>query len=469
MDIVLSDGRRVRLDQLATVRDTVAEQRSAALLNGRPVVGFEITRSRGAGEIDVANGVRAQLEKLKAEHPHIRITEAFNFVDPVQENFDGSMWLLIEGAILAVLVVWLFLRDWRATLVSAAALPLSILPTFGAMYFMGFTLNVVTLLSLSLVVGILVDDAIVEIENIMRHLRMRRAGARGRTFGRAGRSDDAGARRAEDAVPGRDGGRRRDRPRGHRHQLHADRGVPADRVHERRTGQVLRSVRLDRGDRGFLLAGRRADADADDGRLHPAHAEEGVPPAPLADDLPRLGAVVPEAPHRDPDRCCSLLLRLVRAGAAAADRFHSARRSVADAGLRHAAAGQHVQSDARRGRARARDRRKKPARQARLHRSRRRRRRLQPVRAARCCRSAQGHADDQHDAEIGSARRQQAGDRARPARSADGAAGRPHHRWARRWPGKIRAGARRRKRRSARRARAQGRTRAAHPRRRSVA
>ncbi len=177
MDIVLSDGRRVRLDQLATVRDTVAEQRSAALLNGRPVVGFEITRSRGAGEIDVTNGVRAQLEKLKAEHPHIRITEAFNFVDPVQENFDGSMWLLIEGAILAVLVVWLFLRDWRATLVSAAALPLSILPTFGAMYFMGFTLNVVTLLSLSLVVGILVDDAIVEIENIMRHLRMRRAGA----------------------------------------------------------------------------------------------------------------------------------------------------------------------------------------------------------------------------------------------------------------------------------------------------
>ncbi len=172
MDIALSDGRRIRLDQVATVSDTVAEQRSAALLNGQPVVGFEITRSRGAGEIDVADGVRAQLAKLKAEHPHIRITEAFNFVDPVQENFDGSMWLLIEGALLAVLVVWLFLRDWRATLVSAAALPLSILPTFGAMYLMGFSLNVVTLLSMSLVVGILVDDAIVEIENIVRHMRM---------------------------------------------------------------------------------------------------------------------------------------------------------------------------------------------------------------------------------------------------------------------------------------------------------
>ncbi len=172
IDIALSDGRRVRLDQLARVVDTVAEQRSAALLDGRPVVGFEIVRSRGASEIEVAEGVRAELAKLKAEHPDIAIVEAFNFVDPVRENFDGSMWLLLEGALLAVLVVWLFLRDWRATLVSATALPLSIVPAFGAMYLLGFSLNVVTLLSLSLVVGILVDDAIVEIENIMRHLRM---------------------------------------------------------------------------------------------------------------------------------------------------------------------------------------------------------------------------------------------------------------------------------------------------------
>jgi multidrug efflux pump subunit AcrB len=172
MDIVLSDGRRVRLDQVATVSDTAAERRSAALLNGQPVVGFEITRSRGAGEVEVATGVRAALEKLKAAHPDIAITEAFNFVDPVVENFHGSMWLLIEGAILAVIVVWLFLRDWRATLVSATALPLSILPAFAAMYLFDFTLNVVTLLAMSLVVGILVDDAIVEIENIMRHLRM---------------------------------------------------------------------------------------------------------------------------------------------------------------------------------------------------------------------------------------------------------------------------------------------------------
>ena len=172
LDMVLSDGRKIRLDQVATVTDTVAEQRSAALLNGKPVVGFEITRSRGAGEVELAHNVLRTLDKLKAEHPDITITEAFNFVDPVQENFDGSMSLLIEGAALAVLVVWLFLRDGRATFVSAAALPLSAIPTFAVMYLMGFTLNVVTLLSMSLVVGILVDDAIVEIENIMRHLRM---------------------------------------------------------------------------------------------------------------------------------------------------------------------------------------------------------------------------------------------------------------------------------------------------------
>jgi len=170
MDITLGDGRRVRLDQIATVSDTVAEQRAAAWLNGKPVVGFEITRTKGAGEIEVAHGVKAAIDELRAAHPEIRFDEAFNFVDPVQENYDGSMVLLYEGAALAVVVVFLFLRDWRATIVAATALPLSILPTFALMYLMGFSVNIVTLLSLSLVVGVLVDDAIVEIENIMRHL-----------------------------------------------------------------------------------------------------------------------------------------------------------------------------------------------------------------------------------------------------------------------------------------------------------
>ncbi len=172
MDISLSDGRRIRLDQIATITDTVAEQQSIALLNGQPVVGFEISRSRGTSEIEVAEGVREALKQLKMHNPDIQITEAFNFVDPVEENYQGSMLLLYEGAILAILVVWFFLRDWRATLVTTAALPLAIIPAFAAMHLFGFTINVITLLSLSLVVGLLVDDAIVEIENIMRHLRM---------------------------------------------------------------------------------------------------------------------------------------------------------------------------------------------------------------------------------------------------------------------------------------------------------
>ena len=172
LEVTLSDGRSVRLDQVALVSDTVAEKRSIALFNGDPVVGFEIVRARGAGEVDVAEGVRAALEALKETHPEIAVTEAVNFVTPVIENYDGSMWLLYEGAALAVLVVFLFLRDWRATFVSAVALPLSVIPTYAVMYLMGFTFNTVTLLSLSLVIGILVDDAIVEVENIERHLLM---------------------------------------------------------------------------------------------------------------------------------------------------------------------------------------------------------------------------------------------------------------------------------------------------------
>ena len=172
LELTLSNGQRVRLDQVATVKDTVAEPRAVALLNGVPVVGFEITRSKGASEVEVGAEVQLALNELKAQHPDIELTEAFNFVKPVEEEFDGSMTLLYEGAILAVIVVWLFLRNWRATFVSAVALPLSAIPAFIGMYYLGFSINVVTLLALSLVIGVLVDDAIVEVENIERHLNM---------------------------------------------------------------------------------------------------------------------------------------------------------------------------------------------------------------------------------------------------------------------------------------------------------
>ncbi|MDQ7734191.1 efflux RND transporter permease subunit [Halomonas sp. SpR1] len=172
MELALSDGRRIRLDQVATVTDTVAERRSIALMDGAPVVGFEMTRAEGYGEVDVAEGVQSALAELQSQYPHIEIEEAFNFVGPVLENYQGSMHMLFEGMALAVLVVFCFLRNWRATLIAAVTLPLSIIPTFAFMHLMGFSLNVVTLLALSLVIGVLVDDAIVEIENIERHLLM---------------------------------------------------------------------------------------------------------------------------------------------------------------------------------------------------------------------------------------------------------------------------------------------------------
>ena len=172
LQLALSDGRRIRLDQVATVTDTVAEQRSAALLNGLPVVGFEVSRSRGESEVAVGAAVQKALAEMRLQHPDMELTESFNFVAPVEEEYTGSMHLLYEGAILAVAVVWLFLRDWRATFVSAVALPLSVIPAFIGMQMLGFSVNVITLLALSLVVGILVDDAIVEVENIVRHLRM---------------------------------------------------------------------------------------------------------------------------------------------------------------------------------------------------------------------------------------------------------------------------------------------------------
>lgn len=172
LTLALPDGRHIRLDQVAEVSDTVAERRALALLNGKPVVGFEVARSKGASEVEVGAAVQAALKELREQHPDLTVTEAFNFVQPVQEEYDGSMHLLYEGALLAVVVVWLFLRDWRATFVSAVALPLSIIPAFIGMHLLGFSINVITLLAMSLVVGILVDDAIVEVENIVRHLRM---------------------------------------------------------------------------------------------------------------------------------------------------------------------------------------------------------------------------------------------------------------------------------------------------------
>ncbi|MGZ2409123.1 efflux RND transporter permease subunit [Rhizobium ruizarguesonis] len=170
--IPLANGQQVRLDDVASVTDSFAERSSMAYLDGKPVVAVEIKRSNGFSDSSVAADVDAAMKQFAAKHSNVQIEEAYSTLGPIIDNYDGSMHMLYEGAILAIIVVWLFLRDWRATILSAVALPLSVIPTFLVMYLAGFSLNVVTLLALSLVVGILVDDAIVEVENIARHLQM---------------------------------------------------------------------------------------------------------------------------------------------------------------------------------------------------------------------------------------------------------------------------------------------------------
>ena len=171
LPIVSADGRMLRLDQLATVRDTIAERSQIAMLDGKPVIGFSLYRAKGYDETRIAAAVEQVLQQMRAADPSLSITLLSGSVEYTHEQYHGSMQMLYEGALLAMLVVWWFLRDWRATLISAAALPLSILPTFAVMQWLGFSLNMLTLLALAVVVGILVDDAIVEIENIERHMR----------------------------------------------------------------------------------------------------------------------------------------------------------------------------------------------------------------------------------------------------------------------------------------------------------
>jgi len=173
--ISLPDGRSVRLSAVAKITDGAADPTQLALLDGKPVVAFSLSRTRGSSEVQVAEGVESALETLKSAHPGVEFNLVTTVIDETRRSYESSMTMLWEGALLALLVVWLFLRDWRATWVSAVALPLSIIPTFAVMYWFGFSLNIITLLALSVVVGILVDDAIVEIENIVRHLRMGKA------------------------------------------------------------------------------------------------------------------------------------------------------------------------------------------------------------------------------------------------------------------------------------------------------
>jgi multidrug efflux pump subunit AcrB len=170
--VIVPGGKFVRLREIADVHDGIAEVRTLARLNGRPATTFGVYKAKGASDVSVARAVNAELDKIKTENPAVRMTSIFTTVDHTLRTYHSAISALIEGSLLAVGVVWLFLRNVRATLISALAIPLSAIPTFAFMQWMGFTLNQITLLGLSLVAGVLVDDAIVEIENIVRHMRM---------------------------------------------------------------------------------------------------------------------------------------------------------------------------------------------------------------------------------------------------------------------------------------------------------
>lgn len=169
--VPLSDGKTIRLDNLGTVEDKWSEPRRLARYNGQEAVTFNFLRSRTASEVKVAERVREEVKKLDDAHPELTIQQVTASVEQIEESYLASLEALLLGAVLAVIIVFIFLRDWRATFIAAMAMPMSLIPTFAILGPLDQSLNVVTLLALSLTIGILVDDAIVEIENIVRHMR----------------------------------------------------------------------------------------------------------------------------------------------------------------------------------------------------------------------------------------------------------------------------------------------------------
>ncbi|WP_287939949.1 efflux RND transporter permease subunit [Sphingopyxis sp.] len=170
--ISIGNGRTIQLSDVAKVTDGYAEQRNLAKINGRQVLSFSIEKAKGSSDVSVHDEAMKKLAEIEKNNPKVKFKILFTRTEYTKEQYRSSMAAMIEGAVLAVVVVFLFLRDWRATMISAMAIPLSAIPTFWFMDLMGFSLNSLSLLALSLVAGVLVDDAIVEIENIVRHMRM---------------------------------------------------------------------------------------------------------------------------------------------------------------------------------------------------------------------------------------------------------------------------------------------------------
>ncbi len=163
-------GSPVRLSDLATISDGVKEQRSFSRYNGAEAVALDIVRQSGANTVRVADDIRDRIAKLKSELPgDISIEVASDNSTFIRDAVDDVMVNIYYGGALAVLVIFLFLYNWRTTLISALAIPTSIISTFTFMYLLGFTINFMSLLGMSIAVGLLIDDAIVVVENIYRN------------------------------------------------------------------------------------------------------------------------------------------------------------------------------------------------------------------------------------------------------------------------------------------------------------
>ena len=163
-------GSTVRVRDVGTVVDGFEDRSSTTRLDGADAVSFSVRKQSGANTVDVQNRIDAALAKAAPAFPHLQIKAVHIDAEMIRENVSDVRGHIIFGGIMAVLVIFVFMRDWRSTLISALALPTSVIATFFFMYVVGFTINMMTLMALSLVIGILIDDAVVVRENIYRHM-----------------------------------------------------------------------------------------------------------------------------------------------------------------------------------------------------------------------------------------------------------------------------------------------------------
>jgi HAE1 family hydrophobic/amphiphilic exporter-1 len=173
MVVATRGGVPVALGEIADVRDTVEEQRKLALVSGVPAVALDVYKQSKANTVGVVDAVNREVERLRAElPPSVEIQVVRDGSIMIKESVHDVTTTLVIGGILTVLIVFLFLNSWRSTVITGLTLPISVISSFIAMYFLGMTLNIMTLMALSLAIGLLIDDAIVVRENIVRHLEL---------------------------------------------------------------------------------------------------------------------------------------------------------------------------------------------------------------------------------------------------------------------------------------------------------